>query len=98
MSVRTVKDSRGKTYRYVNFEAAGLVREKVELPEYLWSKPDAVQFKWLDNRIGGRPKEYTWHHSEIDGQMELVPMGIHRVYKHNGGRTINHWSYREGGR
>lgn len=37
-------------------------------------------------------------YSEISGQMELVPTGIHNIYNHNGGRTINHWAYREGGR
>ena len=96
--VEFVKASRKKTYRYVDFDAAGLVKEKVDLPEYLWLETDAVQFKWLDDKIGGRPEGYTWHHSEKDGQMELVPMGVHRVYHHNGGRTVNHWAYRKGGR
>ena len=96
--VKTVKGSGKKTYRYVDFEAAGLVKEKMRLPENLWGATDKVQFKWLDEQIGGRPKGYTWHHSEKDGQMELVPTGIHRIYHHNGGRTINHWAYRKGGR
>ena len=96
--INTVTDAGGKTYKYADFEAVGLVKEKVTLPEYLWSETDSVQFKWLDRKIGGRPDGYTWHHSEKDGQMELVPTGIHNVYYHNGGRTINHWAYREGGR
>ncbi len=96
--VKVVTDASGKTYRYADFDAVGLVKEKVNLPEHLWSESDAVQFKWLDDKIGGRPEGYTWHHSEIDGQMELVPTGIHNVYNHNGGRTVNHWAYREGGR
>ena len=96
--VNVVTDAGGKTYRYADFDAAGLVKEKVSLPEHLWSESDAVQFKWLDHKIGGRPEGYTWHHSEIAGQMELVPTGIHNVYNHHGGRTVNHWAYREGGR
>ena len=96
--INTVTDAEGKTYKYADFEAVGLVKEKVVLPEYLWSETDSVQFKWLDRKIEGRPEGYTWHHSEKDGQMELVPTGIHNVYYHNGGRTINHWAYREGGR
>ena len=96
--VNTVTGADGKIYRYADFDGAGLVKEKVHLPEYLWFESDAVQFEWLDDKIGGRPKGYTWHHSEVDGQMELVPTGVHRVYHHNGGRTINHWAYREGGR
>ena len=96
--VNVVTDASGKTYRYADFDAAGVVKERVELPEYLWSKSDAVHIKWLDNKIGGRPKGHTWHHSEKAGQMELVPTGIHNVYHHNGGRTVNHWAYRKGGR
>lgn len=79
-------------------DSAGLVKQKVELPKNLWSESDTIQFKWLDEQIGGRPLGYTWHHSEISEQMELVPRGIHNVYNHNGGRTIGHWAYREGGR
>lgn len=82
----------------MDFDAAGLIKEKMLLPKYLWSETDKVQFKWLDDQIGGRPKGYTWHHAEINGQMELVPTGVHRVYHHNGGRTVNHWAYRKGGR
>ena len=96
--IKVVKDSNKKTYRYVDFDAAGLIKEKMLLPKYLWSETDKVQFKWLDDQIGGRPKGYTWHHAEINGQMELVPTGVHRVYHHNGGRTVNHWAYRKGGR
>ena len=96
--VKTVTDSNGNIYRYVDFNATGLVKEKVTLPEHLWSESDSVQFRWLDNKIGGRPAGYTWHHSETTGQMELVPTGIHNIYNHNGGRTVNHWAYREGGR
>ena len=96
--VNVTTDASGRIYRYADFDAAGLVKEKVNLPKHLWFESDAVQFKWLDDKIGGRPEGYTWHHTEINGQMELVPTGIHNVYNHNGGRTVNHWAYREGGR
>lgn len=98
VTVKTVKGADGRNFRYADFNAAGLVREKVSLPKNLWTETDAVQFKWLDDKIGGRPVGYTWHHTEVSGQMELVPTGVHNVYNHNGGRTINHWAYREGGR
>ena len=98
VAIKTIKDENGRKYRYADFGAAGLVRERMSLPKNLWTATDAVQFKWLDDKIGGRPAGYTWHHSEKSGQMELVPTGIHSVYNHNGGRTINHWAYREGGR
>ena len=95
---KVVKATNQNTLRYVDFDVAGLVKEKVDLPEHLWTETDAVQFKWLDEKIGGRPQGYTWHHSEKAGRMELVPTGIHNVYHHNGGRTKKHWAYREGGR
>lgn len=98
VSINVVMDTNGKIYRYADFKAAGLVKEKINLPKHLWYESDAVQFKWLDDKIRGRSEGYTWHHSEIDGQMELVPTGIHNVYNHNGGRTKNHWAYRKGGR
>lgn len=74
----------------------GLVKQKVDMPKNLWSESDAVQFKWLDEQIGGRLQGYTWHHLEISSQMELVPTGVHNIYNHNGGRTLGHWAYREG--
>lgn len=96
--IQRTTDESGATYRYADFDAAGLVKERQTLPVQLYSESDVIQFKWLDDKIGGRPDGYTWHHSEINGQMELVPTGIHNIYHHNGGRTINHWAYREGGR
>jgi hypothetical protein len=89
---------KGKTYTYADFEAADLVRKEVQLPEHLWKATDAEQFKWLDEKIGGRPAGTTWHHNEKEGIMQLVDFGIHNVTSHNGGRTLNHWSYRPGGR
>ena len=94
--VKKITDSAGKTYRYADFDSVGLVKQKVDMPKNLWSESDAVQFKWLDEQIGGRLQGYTWHHLEISGQMELVPTGVHNIYNHNGGRTLGHWAYREG--
>ena len=34
------------------------------------------------------PKGYTWHHSEITGQMELVEEYVHQKTKHDGGYSI----------
>ncbi|WP_353056171.1 HNH endonuclease signature motif containing protein [Priestia koreensis] len=69
--------------------------EKIDyLPEEFWRGTDREQFNWLDSRIeGGRPKGMTWHHSEIDGKMELVPFGIHNIINHKGGRSPGHWAH-----
>ena len=96
--ITIIKTSDGKTLRYADFESAGLVRTKIELPKNLWDATDGKQFEWLDEAIGGRPKGTTWHHSEKDSIMELIEFGVHNVTNHNGGRTQNHWAYRPGGR
>ena len=51
-----------------------------------------MQFKWLDEQIGGTVDGYTWHHTEIPGKMQLVPTGIHNITTHNGGRTAGMWA------
>lgn len=38
------------------------------------------------------PSGYTWHHSEVDGMMQLVPFGIHNSTNHCGGRSEGHWA------
>ena len=53
---------------------------------------DKQQFEWLDKKIGGHIEGYTWHHSEIPGEMQLVPFGIHNITNHNGGRTKGMWA------
>jgi hypothetical protein len=79
--------------KYPDFEGAGLVERVEQLPEELWNATDRKQFDWLDSRIeGGRPEGTTWHHSEIDGRMELVPFGIHNIINHKGGRSLGNWS------
>jgi hypothetical protein len=79
--------------RFPDFQAAGLVRRAEPLPEWLWKATDQAQFDWLDAKIGGRPPGMTWHHSEIPGQMELVPFGIHNVTNHSGGRAPGMWAH-----
>ena len=79
-------------YSYADFELAGVVRETVNLPKNMWKITDAEQFKWLDNKIGGSVKGYTWHHREIPGKMQFVPTEIHNSTIHNGGRTVNLWA------
>lgn len=38
------------------------------------------------------PMGYTWHHSEKDGMMQLVPYGIHNSTHHHGGRSEGNWA------
>lgn len=41
---------------------------------------------------GETPSGYTWHHSEKDGTMQLVPYGIHNTTSHHGGRSEGNWA------
>ena len=76
-----------------DFRGEGLILNTEHLKEEMWLSSDDKQFDWLDEQIGGRPDGYTWHHSEIPGQMELVPFGIHNVTNHHGGRAKGLWAY-----
>ena len=79
--------------KYPDFEAAGLIKKVDNIPKELWDATDVKQFNWLDKRIiGGRPAGTTWHHSEIEGRMELVPFGIHNIINHKGGRSLGNWA------
>ena len=86
--------------QYVDFEKVNLIYQIdgepviLQLPENYQKVTDKVQFAWLDSQLpnGKRPKGYTWHHSEIDGRMELVPYGIHNVTYHIGGRAPGKWA------
>lgn len=79
--------------KYPDFEGTGLVERVEQLPEELWNATDRKLFEWLDSRIeGGRPEGTTWHHSEIDGRMELVPFGTHNIINHKVGRSLGNWS------
>lgn len=77
---------------YANFQE----RELLELiiPEEEWLYSDTKLFPLLDQRIGGRPKGYVWHHTERPGVMQLVEYGIHNVTPHNGGRSPGMWADR----
>lgn len=82
----------GMKFGFADFKGAGLVKKTVILPKELWNKSDKVQFKWLNDQIGGEVAHTTWHHTETPGKMELVDFGIHFITKHNGGRTKGMWA------
>ncbi len=91
VAIKTMKDT---DYKIADFLSAGLVIKEIKLPEEMWKLTDWRQFSWLNSQIGGRIPGYTWHHSERDGVMQLVPRGIHRITSHNGGRSPGMWAYR----
>jgi A nuclease of the HNH/ENDO VII superfamily with conserved WHH len=64
------------------------VVKEIQLPKNLWNKSDFIQFKWLDKKIGGRPKGHTWHHHQDSGKMQLVEFGVHNITNHTGGRSV----------
>lgn len=41
-----------------------------------------------DIKNGCTPREYTWHHSEQPGKMQLVDKEIHKRTGHTGGRAF----------
>ncbi|MGG3891377.1 T7SS effector LXG polymorphic toxin [Metabacillus fastidiosus] len=87
--------------KYPDFEKADLIIKIdgkpviIPLPKEYWKKSDPDQFGWLDSQLlgGKRPPGTTWHHSEIDGRMELVPFGIHNSVYHSGGRAPGGWAH-----
>lgn len=79
--------------RIADFKGAGVVRKTLYLPKELWDKSDNLQFKWLNEKIGGRIKDTTWHHTETPGKMELIDFGIHNITNHDGGRSAGMWAY-----
>lgn len=89
-----VQKVKGLKFGYADFKGAGVVLSKDVLPERLWLATDREQFNWLNERLPNKiqPEGTTWHHKEKDGEMELVPFGIHNITKHNGGRTKGHWA------
>ncbi|WP_405153395.1 HNH endonuclease [Paenibacillus sp. FSL K6-0108] len=76
--------------RYPDFEKADLIIKIdgkpviLQLPEDYWKETGPKLLQWLDSQFPGgkRPHGTTWHHSEIDGRMELVPFGIHHSINH----------------
>ncbi|WP_143767303.1 HNH endonuclease signature motif containing protein, partial [Paenibacillus odorifer] len=87
--------------KHPDFEKADLIIKIdenpviLQLPKDYWKKSDPQQFQWLDSQLPGgkRPPGTTWHHSEIDGRMELVPFGIHNSINHQGGRAPGGWAH-----
>ncbi|SFD60220.1 A nuclease of the HNH/ENDO VII superfamily with conserved WHH [Bacillus sp. 491mf] len=87
--------------KYPDFEKADLIIKIdgepviIQLPKEYWKKSDPDQFGWLDSQLPGgkRPPGTTWHHSEVDGRMELVPFGIHNSVYHSGGRAPGGWAH-----
>jgi hypothetical protein len=68
-----------------------LIEERV-LPEHLWLSSDDVQFRYLDDLIGGHIDGTTWHHHELPGWMQLLPFGVHNLWGHRGGRSPSGWA------
>jgi hypothetical protein len=70
------------------------------LPQSLYMSTDDVQFRQLDNQMkikhpnfkrrNFKGKQYSWHHHQKPGKMQLVEYGIHNRTSHKGGRT--RWS------
>ncbi|MBZ2401120.1 HNH endonuclease, partial [Erwinia amylovora] len=49
-----------------------------------------IDFARADKAVGygrgnPRPAEYTWHHHQNSGYMQLIPTDIHAAIKHTGG-------------
>lgn len=67
-----------------------------QLKEAILKEPElAKQFtpEQIEQIMNGEtPSGYTWHHSEFDGTMQLVPFGIHNSTNHCGGRSEGHWA------
>lgn len=64
-----------------------------QLRDYLEAHPEMKsQFneQQLEQIMRGEPyiKGYTWHHTEIPGQMQLVETKVHAVSGHTGGNLI----------
>lgn len=74
--------------RYADFSS--VVLREASVPKSLWYATDRQQFLYLDNLIGGRPTGTTWHHHQDPGRTQLVPLGVHNITSHSGGRTT--WS------
>lgn len=89
--------------RYPIFPAKYIKDDNKRLPKKLWKSTDRAQFKWLNDDLANRnknydkktqtfkndpnKKKYTWHHHQNDGRMQLVEFGIHNNTSHDGGRT-----------
>ncbi|SFT61275.1 DNase/tRNase domain of colicin-like bacteriocin [Lachnospiraceae bacterium XBD2001] len=66
------------------------LNEAVENDSELAAQFTPEQLEQIKN--GKTPTGYTWHHSEKDGTMQLVPFGIHNSTNHSGGRSEGNWA------
>jgi hypothetical protein len=89
--------------KYPKFPAKYIKDDNTLLPANMYKTTDSKQFKWLNNNLAKRNKQYdaktqtfkndkakkkyTWHHHQKKGRMQLVEFGIHNNTNHNGGRT-----------
>lgn len=67
-----------------------------QLKEAIANNPE-LRSKFTEEQLaqiekGETPSGYTWHHSEKDGRMELVPFGVHNSTYHSGGRSEGNWA------
>jgi hypothetical protein len=76
-----------------NADFSSVVIEERMLPEELWQASDDMQFRYLDQLIGGREPDLTWHHHELPGVMQLVPFSVHNIVGHDGGRSPGQWAF-----
>ena len=80
--------------------AVGLTTKANGLPEFgpFAAKPRGSVFMALTGsrgkdktkaknrrRLPEPPGEWTWHHHEVVGIMQLIPRSVHQVYQHHGG-------------
>ncbi|MBN8604772.1 MAG: HNH endonuclease [Planctomycetes bacterium] len=69
----------------------------VALPRSLWKSGYKAQFDYLNKKFFGgasnQPEGWTWHHMPHNGQMQLVPSGLHSVIDHAGGMARGRWGY-----
>lgn len=56
-------------------------------PKWAENTFDKDQLDYIRN-VGEKPREFTWHHQEAPGSMQLVDRNIHAKTGHTGGRSI----------
>ena len=79
-----------KTDREQFAQCNDLLKKEIEKNPELAKKFTPEQLDQI--RRGETPDKYTWHHSEKDGTMQLVPFGIHNSTYHHGGRSEGNWA------
>lgn len=79
-----------KTDREQFSECNKLLKEELENNPELAKQFTKEQLEQINR--GETPDGYTWHHSEKDGTMQLVPYGVHNSTYHHGGRSEGNWA------